>query len=84
MFATKVAPTNQEKISASPRLCGYKNSIFSARSLDEAKRNPGMPSRVEKPRFTEYFHVFCPSGQQRLFKFDPIEFSPLRCIRATI
>ena len=35
------------------------------------------------PRVTEYVLVFCPSGQLKLFKFDPIEFSPLRCIQAT-
>ena len=29
------------------------------------------------PGFTEYFHVFCPSGLRSQFKFNPIEFS--RC-----
>ncbi len=32
-------------------------------SLDEAQRNPGISCSVEKPRITEYFHVFCPSGE---------------------
>jgi len=45
------------------------------RSLDETKRNPGIQCIINNPGFTEYIHVFCPSGLHPQFKFNPIEFS---------
>jgi len=49
--------------------------FYQFRSLDEAKRNPGIQRNIENPGFTEYIHVFCPSGLHSQFKFNPIEFS---------
>jgi hypothetical protein len=48
------------------------------RRLDEVQRDSGQLSLIP-----EYILVFHPSGQLKLFKFDLIEFSPLRCIRTT-
>jgi hypothetical protein len=46
------------------------------RRLDEVQRDSGQLSLIP-----ECIPVFRPSGQLKLFKFDPIEFSPLCCIR---
>ena len=37
----------------------------------------------QKPRITEYIHVFCPRGQLKRLKFGPAKFSALRFIQAT-